>query len=73
MRITVELNTGNASMETEEDFQVEIVRMLRGIATKIANGLEYCKIRDINGNTVGYYQVENMPEFEEVGNDENKQ
>ena len=66
MQITVELNTDNASMETEEDFQAEIVRVLKGIATKIANGLEYCKIRDICGNTIGYYQVANMPEFKEV-------
>lgn len=71
MQITIKLNTDNASMETEEDFQTEIVRMFKGMASKIANGLEYCKILDINGNTVGYYQVENMPKFEEVENDEN--
>ena len=70
MKVTIELNTDNASMETEEDFQVEIIRIFTGIATKITNGLEYCKIRDINGNTIGYYQVENMPGFEEVENNE---
>ena len=71
MKITIELDTDNASMETEGDFQAEIIRVLKGIATKIANGLEYCKIRDIYGNTIGYYQVEDIPEFGEVGNDEN--
>jgi hypothetical protein len=68
MRITVELVTDNASFETEADYQFEITRILRAITSKVANGLEYCKIRDLNGNTIGYYQVEDMPDFEEVEN-----
>lgn len=71
MKITVELATDNASFETESDYQFEITRILNAIASKVANGLEYCKIQDWNGHTIGYYQVEDMPDFEEVENYEN--
>jgi hypothetical protein len=71
MRITIELATANASFETESDYQFEITRILNAITSKVANGLEYCKIRDLNGNTIGFYQVEGMPDFEEVENYEN--
>ena len=73
MKITVELNTDNASMETESDYQFEITRILNAITSKIVNGLEYCKIRDLNGNTIGHYEVNDMPDFEEVENYENDQ
>lgn len=71
MKITIELNTDNASMETESEYQSEVTRILKDIASKIPNGLEYCKIRDLNGNTIGSYQVEDTPDFEEVENNEN--
>lgn len=71
MKITIELATDNASFETESEYQFEVTRILKAIASKIANGLEYCKIRDLNGNTIGFYQVEDMPDFEEVENNEN--
>lgn len=68
MKITIELATDNASFETESDYQFEVTRILKAITSKIANGLEYCKIRDLNGNTIGFYQVEDIPNFEEVEN-----
>jgi hypothetical protein len=71
MKITIELTTTNASFETEVDYQFEITRILTAITSKVANGLDYCKIRDLNGNTIGYYQAEDMPDFEEVENYEN--
>jgi len=70
MKITIELSTDNASFETEPEYQSEVTRILKDIASKIANGLDYCKIRDLNGNTIGFYQVEDMPDFEEADNNE---
>ena len=71
MRIIIKLNTDNASFETESEYQSEVTRILKGVTSKIVNGLEYCKVRDLNGNTIGFYQVEDMPNYEEVENDEN--
>ena len=71
MKITIELDTDNASMETESEYQSEVTRILKNITSKITNGLDYCKIRDLNGNTIGFYQVETMPDFDGVENNEN--
>ena len=71
MRITIELTTDNASMGTEFEYQSEVTRILKSITSKITNGLDYCKILDLNGNTIGFYQVEDMPSYEEAENHEN--
>ena len=71
MKITIDISTDNASFETEGDYTTEILRIMDNIKYKIVNSLDYSKIRDLNGNTIGFYQVEDMPDFEEVENNEN--
>lgn len=66
MKIIIELNTDNASMETEAEYQLEINRIMQRIGVNLGNGLDYCKIRDLNGNTIGYYETEDIPVFEEA-------
>jgi hypothetical protein len=69
MRIIVELNTDNASMGTEEEYQLEINRIMQRIGVNLGNGLDYCKIRDLNGNTIGHYETEDIPVFEEASDE----
>lgn len=66
MKIIVEMSTNNASMETEEEYQLEINRIMQRVGINLGNGLDYCKIRDLNGNTIGEYQAEDIPVFEEA-------
>ena len=70
MKITTDISTDNASFETEGDYATEILRIMDNIKYKLSNGLEYCKIRDLNGNTIGFYQVEDMPSYAEMETNE---
>jgi len=46
---------------------------LTGLCSALAltwgNGLDYCKIRDLNGNTIGQYEAEDIPVFEEASDE----
>lgn len=51
------IDTGNAAFE-DEGKGCEIARILRAIADKVENGAESGKAVDLNGNTVGRFEVE---------------
>lgn len=56
-RFTLEIELGNDAMRSDED----IARALKGVAEKVEYDGIISKlpkrIRDINGNTVGHYEV----------------
>ena len=49
----MKFQTENAAFENDQ----EVVRILKEVAEKIKNGASGGKIRDINGNTVGSWEV----------------
>lgn len=63
MTITIEFTTDNAAFGDDADERTqEIARILRGVAKKIADdGIDHTtgfSLRDINGNTVGRFDVQ---------------
>jgi hypothetical protein len=51
MKFTVEIEMGNAAMETRED----VADALSMVSLMVREGQESGKVRDINGNTVGKF------------------
>lgn len=55
--ITITINTGNETMQSDNDVANALVELARRIKTK---GLDYVsKVMDDNGNSVGTVTVEN--------------
>ena len=56
--LKVKINTENQAFDQEGQ---EVARILRGLADRLENldKLQECQLplRDVNGNTVGYYQT----------------
>ena len=50
--ITITINTENAAFE-DGDGNIELVRILRDLASKVESGSNPETLRDINGNKVG--------------------
>ena len=55
--LTVKIKTGNAAFE-DGNLETELARILRQLADKIENGYTEGKLMDINGNSVGTYELE---------------
>lgn len=55
MKITIEINTDNAAFE---DNLGEVQHIIREIAKKIEQGRECGKCMDLNGNSVGEWEIE---------------
>lgn len=57
--VSVKINTGGSAFRNEDETldTNEIVRLLRQTAQKIANGYTDANIMDINGNTVGRFEI----------------
>lgn len=57
MRVTITIECDNAAFD--ETPAVEVARILQRYAAKLreAYQLEECKLRDVNGNTVGQVKV----------------
>ena len=57
--LKLKINTENAAFDQAEG--QEVARILRGLADRLENldKLQECQLplRDLNGNTVGYYQT----------------
>ena len=58
-KFLLEIETGNDAMQTGEDISEVLIRVAKGInpdfVTDGATGKR--KILDLNGNTVGFYQI----------------
>lgn len=60
MKITIEINTGNAAFEDNENEVYEIVKKVANSAKDhfvARNAVESGNLRDSNGNTVGKYKI----------------
>ena len=55
MKTKIQFSTENAAFSDNKEY--EIARILRGIAQRIENGIDCGKIIDINGNTIGKFEV----------------
>jgi hypothetical protein len=55
MKFTLEIDCDNAAFEDE--MASEIARILRTTAKRVADGEDDMRLRDVNGNTVGYAKV----------------
>lgn len=57
--VKIEIRTGGAAFRNEDETldTTEIVRILRSAAQKIENGLEKGVFMDINGNSVGNFDI----------------
>ena len=57
--VSVKIKTGGSAFRNEDETldTNEIVRLLRQTAQKIANGYTDGKIMDINGNSVGRFEI----------------
>lgn len=55
MKFVVEINTDNSAFENGHN---EISRILREVADKVEQGHPQGPTRDINGNTVGYFNYQ---------------
>ncbi len=53
MIITIKINTDNAAFEDAS----EVSRIIDSVAKKIRNGKNYGKCMDINGNSVGTWEI----------------
>ena len=60
--LKLKINSENAAFDQEGQ---EVARILRGLADRLENldKLQECQLplRDVNGNTVGYYQTRTRP------------
>jgi len=56
MKITIEINTDNAAFEDSSKTE-ETGRIVATIASKIQCGLDSGNCKDINGNTVGQWEL----------------
>ncbi len=54
MPFNLRIELGNAAMQTPED----IADALRSVANKLESGNTEGSIRDLNGNTVGEFKIE---------------
>jgi hypothetical protein len=54
--VKIEFKTGNSTF-SDEAKELEIARILKKIAYQIATGYDNDKIRDINGNTIGSWEI----------------
>lgn len=57
--VSVKIKTGGSAFRNEDETldTNEIVRLLRQTAQKIENGYTDANIADINGNTVGRFEI----------------
>lgn len=57
--VKIEIQTGGSAFRNEDETldTTEIVRLLRCTAQKIENGYDSGKIMDINGNSVGLFEI----------------
>ena len=62
--LTIEIETGNAAFADGNE-AAELARILREAARKIENGHTEFKLRDYNGNRVGYCEYEPSEEEED--------
>jgi hypothetical protein len=70
MSFTLKFKTDNAAFGDGAG-AAEVARILRDVADKVANGRDYGSVQDINGNTVGDWDLE-LPEPEEDEDDEDE-
>lgn len=60
MKITIEIETGNEAMQDGTDVIAAIGRKLQRISNAVNIGkVDGGKIMDVNGNSVGTWEVEN--------------
>lgn len=60
MKITIEIETGNAEMQSGADVCNAIVQKFAKISGAVDSGkVDGGKIMDVNGNSVGTWEVEN--------------
>ena len=57
MEFTLEITLGNAVMQTSDD----VAEALGGVADSLLAGVQSGTIRDINGNTVGSWNLPTLP------------
>ena len=55
MKFTCEINTDNAAFE--DSLATELARILRKVVEAVKTGSEGETLRDVNGNTVGRFDV----------------
>lgn len=55
MKITIDIETGNAAFQ--DDLHDEMTRTGRKVFAQVAAGYRNGKIMDSNGNTVGFWRV----------------
>lgn len=55
MNVTITINCDNAAFENRQ--ATEIIRILKVLIAKIADGEEYAPCMDINGNKVGEMNI----------------
>lgn len=60
MKATIEINLVNAAFDDGRDGRDELVRLLHMLAEFVARGTIRCPIRDINGNRVGEFNLEEV-------------
>ena len=65
--LKLKINSENAAFDQEGQ---EVARILRGLADRLENldKLQECQrpLRDLNGNTVGYYQTWTQPGIDQA-------
>jgi hypothetical protein len=68
MAFQIKFETDNAAFG-DGNFEQEVARILKDVATKISNGSQDGDVYDVNGNKVGYFYAE-PPEPEEAPEEE---
>jgi hypothetical protein len=59
MKFTLAIDCDNAAFgETLDGHLEETARLLRGLARRLEAGEDYGTLRDVNGNTVGRFELE---------------
>lgn len=53
-QLTIQINTDNAAFEDKEE---EISRLLKEVSRKIENGISSGNLKDLNGNNVGNFDL----------------
>lgn len=57
MKFTLEVNLGNEAMETADHLAAMLRKVAKEVDKSPADGPEVHPIRDVNGNTVGKWEV----------------
>lgn len=61
MKIKIQIETGNEAMQTGADVSRALIKHASAIAADVDSGIAVTggKIMDVNGNSVGKWEVEN--------------